>query len=113
MSMRTAQIEEAISIIREELLQAGYKHGLTFSSPHEAMSVLREELDVELWEHVCHDTGRSSAACREAAQVAAMAIKYMINFDPRLCVEPALEANGRTKDWNDREDCNTGGPGAA
>jgi hypothetical protein len=77
-------IEEALRIVKTELHRAGAKHGLTFASPHEAMSVLREELDVELWEHVCHDTGRTIEAANEASQVAAMAIKYMINFDPRL-----------------------------
>lgn len=79
-----AKIEEAIKIVRTELYRAEKKHGLKFASPHEAMSVIREELDVELWEHVCADTGRTVEAANEASQVAAMAIKYMINFDPRL-----------------------------
>lgn len=80
----SAKIEEAVKIVRRELYRAQAKHGLQFASPHEAMSVLREELDVELWEHVCADTGRTIEAGQEASQVAAMAIKYMINFDPRL-----------------------------
>ena len=56
------------------------------NSPHEGHSVIREELDVELWEHVCHDTGRSPEARREAMQVAAMALRYIID----LC-EPVPE----------------------
>lgn len=79
-----AKIEEAIAMVRAELSRAEAKHGLIFASPHEAMSVIREELDVELWEHVVADTGRTADASKEACQVAAMAIKYMINFDPRL-----------------------------
>lgn len=84
MPSRIEQIEKAISMVREALLYAERKHGLMFASPHEAMSVLREELDVELWEHVCKDTGRTEEAGTEASHVAAMGIKYMINFDPRL-----------------------------
>jgi hypothetical protein len=87
-----AKIEEAISLVRAELTRAEEKHGLMFASPHEGHSVIREELDVELWEHVVADTGRSSGAGKEACQVAAMAIKYMINFDPRLWVKPPPKA---------------------
>jgi len=79
-----AKIEQALAMVRAELQRADEKHGLKFASPHEGHSVIREELDPELWAHVCGDTGRTIAAGREAAQVAAMAIKYMINFDPRL-----------------------------
>ncbi len=78
------QIELALSMVRHELMRADAKHGLAFASPHEGISVIREELDPELWSHVCGDTGRTEAAGKEACQVAAMAIKYMINFDPRL-----------------------------
>lgn len=76
------QIDRALEMVRRELMRANVKHGLRFASPHEAMSVIREELDVELWEHVCNDTGRTDAAGEEACQVAAMAVKYMINFAP-------------------------------
>jgi hypothetical protein len=82
-----AMIEEAISLVRAELTRADRKHGLMFASPHEGHSVIDEERD-ELWEHVKADTGRSSLAGKEACQIAAMAIKYMINFDPRLWVKP-------------------------
>lgn len=81
---REWQIDQALQLVRAELLRAEAKHGLNFASPHEAMSVIREELDVELWEHVCADTGRTDAASKEACQVAAMAVKYMVNFDPGL-----------------------------
>lgn len=77
-------IDAALARVKEELMRANEKHGLVFASPHEAISVIREELDVELWEHVCKDTGRTPAAGQEACQVAAMAVKYMVNFDPWL-----------------------------
>lgn len=78
------RIEFALSLVRQELEKAGRKHGLVFASPHEGHSVIREELDPELWAHVCADTGRTLEAGKEACQVAAMAVKYMINFDPRM-----------------------------
>lgn len=84
MTVRFEQIEWCLAQVRAEMMRAEEKHGLDFASPHEAMSVIREELDVELWEHVCKDTGRTEEAGKEACQVAAMAIKYMINFDPRV-----------------------------
>lgn len=77
-------IDYVLDLVRQELLHARERHGLHFASPHEAMSVMREELDVELWEHVCKDTGRTAEAGKEACQVAAMAVKYMLNFDPRV-----------------------------
>lgn len=79
-----AKIEQALSFVRDELARADAKHGLAFASPHEGISVIREELDPELWDHVCADTGRTVEAGKEATQVAAMAVKYMLNFDPRL-----------------------------
>lgn len=78
------RIDEALAMVRAELIRAMNKHGLAFASPHEGISVIREELDPELWGHVCADTGRTEAAGKEACQVAAMAVKYMVNFDPRL-----------------------------
>lgn len=83
MPSRQEQIEAALAFVRDELMRAEAKHGLKFASPHEGHSVIREELE-ELWEHVRADTGRTPKAGREASQVAAMAIKYMINFDPWL-----------------------------
>lgn len=84
MTNRAKQIDLALQHVRDELMRAEAKHGLMFASPHEGHSVIREELDPELWEHVCNDTGRTVEAGKEACQVAAMAVKYMINFDPRF-----------------------------
>jgi hypothetical protein len=80
---RERQIDQALKLVKSELMRAEVKHGLNFASPHEAMSVIREEED-ELWDHIKADTGRTDDAGKEACQIAAMAIKYMINFDPGL-----------------------------
>lgn len=76
-------IEFALSLIRAELHRAIDKHGLKFASPHEGNSVIREEYE-ELWEHVRANTGRTTEAGEEAMQIGAMAVKYMLNFDPRV-----------------------------
>ena len=48
-------------------------------SPHEGFAVIKEELD-ELWEHVRGNTGRGRRARREAIQIAAMAMRYIIDL---------------------------------
>jgi hypothetical protein len=100
MPTNQAKIEYALSMVRGELQRAEAKHGLALSSPHEGSSVIREEFE-ELWEHVRADTGRTLGASEEAAQVAAMAIKYMINFDPRLSGPSSPEIYTQYKAVND------------
>jgi hypothetical protein len=78
-----AKIEQAFALIRAELERARAKHGMVMASPHEGNSIIREEYE-ELWEHVRANTGRTIEAGEEATQIAAMAVKYMINFDPRV-----------------------------
>lgn len=65
--------------LADELDHAMTKHP-AMHSPHEGHSVIREELDPELWSHVCHDTGRSPEARHEALQVAAMALRYILDL---------------------------------
>jgi hypothetical protein len=48
-------------------------------SPHEGHSVIREEFE-ELWRHVCEDTGQTLPARAEAIQLAAMAIRYVVDL---------------------------------
>lgn len=62
-----AETEKAIS-----------KHA-AMCSPHEGAGVIREEFE-ELWEHVKADTGRSPAARKEALQLAAMAVRYIVDL---------------------------------
>lgn len=67
--------------LSDELHRATTKHP-AMHSPHEGHSVIREELD-ELWEHVRADTGHSPGARHEALQIAAMALRYIVD----LCEE--------------------------
>lgn len=64
--------------IADEVERAEKKHA-PLNSPHEAWSVIFEELE-ELREHVRADTGRSADARKEAIQVAAMGLRYVLNL---------------------------------
>jgi hypothetical protein len=75
------RINAELSLLRVELVKAMTKHA-PMHSPHEGMSVIREEED-ELWDHVKADTGRTSGARKEARQVAAMGLRYALD----LCEE--------------------------
>lgn len=68
--------------IAAEVERAERKHR-PLNSPHEDWSVIFEELE-ELREHVRGDTGRSAEARKEAIQVAAMGLRYVLN----LCEAP-------------------------
>lgn len=48
-------------------------------SPHEAIAVIHEEFR-ELQEHVYRNTGRTPAAMIEAVQLAAMALRYVLDL---------------------------------
>jgi hypothetical protein len=81
--MSNADHIRAIALeIAAEVERAERKHK-PLNSPHEAWSVIYEELE-ELREHVRGDTGRSAAARKEAIQVAAMGLRYVLN----LCEGP-------------------------
>lgn len=64
--------------VARELRRAQEKHA-PMHSPHEGWSVIFEELE-ELREHVRGDTGRSAEARKEAMQVAAMGLRYVLNL---------------------------------
>ena len=65
--------------LADELDRAVNKFG-PMASPHEGWAVIREELEPELWDHVVGNTGRSPEARHEALQVAAMALRYIIDL---------------------------------
>ncbi|GAB4508198.1 MAG: hypothetical protein Tsb0020_55980 [Haliangiales bacterium] len=67
--------------IAEEVQRAELRHA-PMNSPHEGWSVIYEELE-ELREHVRADTGRSAEARKEAIQVAAMGLRYVLNLCDR------------------------------
>jgi hypothetical protein len=72
-------LDVVLAELREEIGKARAKHA-PINSPHEGWAVIREELDPELWEHVCGDTGRSPEARHEALQVAAMGVRYILDL---------------------------------
>lgn len=73
-----SEIDAALALVREELLVATDKFP-RFNSCHEGKAVIEEELD-ELWDHIKANTGRSPEARVEATQVAAMAVRYLVDL---------------------------------
>lgn len=79
---------KAIHDATEELLTATFRFG-AFNSAHEGFAVLAEEVD-ELWDEVRGKQGARSRErlYREATQVAAMALRFMID-----CASTDVQAN--------------------
>lgn len=71
-------LDEVIETIIDEIESATLKHG-NFNSPHEAYSVILEEMD-ELWTEIKSNKGRNEEAMNEAKQIAAMAIRYILDL---------------------------------
>ena len=68
---RWERVAKIVSEVESELSRALDKFPAAFHSGHEGYAVIREELD-ELWDAVKADD--EPHACREAVQVAAMAV---------------------------------------
>jgi hypothetical protein len=68
--------------VSDELASARERFPVPFHTPHEGWAVIREELD-ELWEEVKDnkrpDAERVPLMRKEAMQVAAMAIRFMLD----------------------------------
>lgn len=62
----------------QEVMRAMKKHG-PMRSPHEGYAVLKEEVD-ELWDEIKSDRGHFATARKEAIQVAAMAMRYVLDL---------------------------------
>ena len=71
------RLEGVAAEVQAEVLRAQAKHA-PYNSPHEGWSVIFEELE-ELREHVRADTGRGAEARKEAIQIAATAIRYVLS----------------------------------
>ena len=76
-SPSTARLDAALRAVGNEVLLAQHRFA-PFASPHEAWAVIREEVD-ELWERVKANDGRGTEARDEATQVAAMAVRYLLD----------------------------------
>lgn len=87
-----ARIDSALSSVKAELYRAMTKHR-SMASAHEGHSVIREEFNQELWEHVCRDTAATVEGRAEAIQVAAMAVRFALDVcgdnPPTLSVHQA------------------------
>lgn len=89
--------------IELELRTALARH-TSMNSPHEGWAVIREELD-ELWEHVRANTANGPEARKEAIQIAAMALRYVLDLVPRPATARDLSDLGIRVD---REDARPG-----
>lgn len=75
--------ELACDLVLREIRRAKAKHGADFHGAHEGYAIMLEEVD-ELWDEVKKQGGgRDLAAHKEAMQVAAMAIRYMVEVANR------------------------------
>ncbi len=74
--MKSNDIEDAVSLARNELLIASERFG-TFGNAHEGIAVIREEY-LELEHEVFH--GSPENAFDEAIQLAAMALRFMVDI---------------------------------
>lgn len=72
------QIDHCLALVRQEIEDATKVHG-KFHSAHEGYAVILEELD-ELWDEVKAKHYNSEKGFKEAKQVAAMAIRYMVDI---------------------------------
>jgi hypothetical protein len=78
-SFNSFALNNILNEIDAEVVRAKNKHPRHAASAHEQHSVIREELE-ELWDHVKQDTGSSPEARKEAIQVAAMAVRYVLEI---------------------------------
>lgn len=75
------KLEVACEIVDDEFWKATNKYG-PFHSPHEGYAIIKEEVD-ELWDRI-KDKGtrkeKVNGFKKEAAQIAAMAIRFMVDM---------------------------------
>lgn len=69
-------VDRVVDMVTTELKIAQGKFS-SFKSGHEGYAILLEEVD-ELWHEIKH--GNSTSARREAIQVAAMAIRFVVDL---------------------------------
>lgn len=74
-------IDGLLEEVAKELEHATAKHG-PMTSAHEGYAVLKEEVD-ELWDLIKIDAGYTQTARKEAIQVAAMALRYVLDLNPQ------------------------------
>lgn len=75
--MATMTLDHALALVQAEVFRAHQIHG-GFHSAHEGYAVILEELD-ELWEEVRRNPHDQVRMTREAVQVAAMAVQFLMS----------------------------------
>jgi hypothetical protein len=78
MTKEEYQIAQISNDAADELLRATAKFG-PFNSAHEGYAVMLEEMD-ELWDEVKDKNGTSESMRGEAIQIAAMAMRFVIDI---------------------------------
>lgn len=73
--LRLDRTEKALALVLAEVTKATTRYG-AFNSTHEAYGVLAEEVD-ELWDDI--KANRTQHAAVEAVQVAAMAVRFIVD----------------------------------
>lgn len=76
--LRIERARRALDLVLNEVVRATKRHG-AFNSPHEGYGVLAEEFD-ELWDDIKRN--RAEHAGEEAVQVAAMAVRFIVDCVP-------------------------------
>jgi hypothetical protein len=71
-------INEALGQVHDEFARATSIHG-KFNSAHEGFAVLKEEID-ELWEEVKRRDRLPDHLRKEAVQVGAMALRFLVDI---------------------------------
>ena len=73
-----ATIADILVAVHHEVARAKEKHPGDFHNQHEGYAVLLEEVD-ELWDEIKKNGGgRDAAARKEAIQIAAMCVRYIL-----------------------------------
>lgn len=73
------KIADAVIAAQKEYEQAVRTFPKALHSKHEGFAVLKEEVD-ELWEEIKRKDSRPDAVKKEALQVAAMALRFLVDI---------------------------------
>lgn len=73
-------LDQLLMAVKAEVIRAQAKHPKPFNSLHEAHSVMREEFD-EFWDEVKRQETNNAAVKMELVQVAAMAVRALVELD--------------------------------
>ena len=82
-------IDGILAGVRKELARALTKHPTGFHSGHEGWAVILEEVQ-ELFDEVKIDKGGDVSGCKEAIQVAAMGVRYVLDVCGAEVIEKTL-----------------------